>query len=176
MPFFELTVFVIVLCSTAAAVSICFVPFECSNGFYNASRLVRWIKELGSICLFKLLTKNDMITVFIRADMAIALDLKTFNSLFISISSSNFRLHTCVVQLFSFFLSFRPGFFYSVSFLVSQSFYSVSFLVRQFFYSVRIFSIPPQYFHGKTFLCVRRHKRFTPYCLLDNNSVLFSSS
>lgn len=145
MPFFKLTVFVIVLCSTAAAVSICFVPFECSNGFYNASRLVRWIKELGSICLFKLLTKNDMITVFIRADMAIALDLKTFNSLFISISSSNFRLHTCVVQLFSFFLSFRPVFFsYSVSFLVSQSFYSVSFLVRQFF----LFS--PYFFHTAT--------------------------
>lgn len=138
---------------------------------------MRWIKELGSICSFKLLTKNDMITVFIRADMAIALDLKSFNSLFISISSSNFRLHTCVVKLFSFFFfHFARVFFYSVSLLVTQSSYSVSFLVRQFFNSVRIFSIPPQYFHGKTFLCVRRHKRFTPYCLLDNNSVLFSSS
>lgn len=137
---------------------------------------MRWIKELGSICSFKLLTKNDMITVFIRADMAIALDLKT-----LTLCSFRFRVQIfdfihVLLNYSHFFFHFARVFFYSISFLVSQSFYSVRFLVRQFFYSVRIFSIPPQYFHGKTFLCVRRHKRFTPYCLLDNNSVLFSSS
>lgn len=79
-----------------------------------------------------------MITVFIRADMAIALDLKT-----LTLCSFRFRVQIFdfihVLLNYSHFFFHFARVFFSISFLVSQSFYSVRFIVRQFFYIQSVF-------------------------------------